>query len=254
MHLYNGPPPQGRTVRFLRNNRYLYGMKITKKQAIGENLLYVMVWLAIILVPVLNSQMMSELHISLENVLIAWRKIAPYLIVFIVHNAIIAPRLMLRHRYALYLVVNLLFIIAVFWAVDLYDQYFSTPLLFTEEEPFDEHRKASFTDLELYWNVVLALFMTGANSGIKLMYQKNWAKMSMVSPLPMSSSMYLHVNCIISTNRLTKNAPASIIRKLRVTNRSSFFMYFILSVKVHFPLIGKITTIYALLCAFCAYN
>ena len=171
MHLYNGPPPQGRTVRFLRNNRYLYGMKITKKQAIGENLLYVMVWLAIILVPVLNSQMMSELHISLENVLIAWRKIAPYLIVFIVHNAIIAPRLMLRHRYALYLVVNLLFIIAVFWAVDLYDQYFSTPLLFTDEEPFDEHRKASFTDLELYWNVVLALFMTGANSGIKLMYQ-----------------------------------------------------------------------------------
>ena len=175
MHLYNGPPPQGRTVRFLRNNRYLYGMKITKKQAIGENLLYVMVWLAIILVPVLNSQMMSELHISLENVLIAWRKIAPYLIVFIVHNAIIAPRLMLRHRYALYLVVNLLFIIAVFWAVDLYDQYFSTPLLFTEEEPFDEHRKASFTDLELYWNVVLALFMTGANSGIKLMYQSRRA-------------------------------------------------------------------------------
>ena len=89
---------------------------------------------------------------------------------------------------------------------------------------------------------------------VRAMYQKNWAKMSMVSPLPMSSSMYLHVNCIISTNRLTKNAPASIIRKLRVTNRSSFFMYFILSVKVHFPLIGKITTIYALLCAFCAYN
>ena len=29
-------------------------MKIQKKQAIGENLLYVMVWTAIILVPVLN--------------------------------------------------------------------------------------------------------------------------------------------------------------------------------------------------------
>lgn len=146
-------------------------MKITKKQAIGENLLYVMVWLAIILVPVLNSQMMSELHISLENVLIAWRKISPYLIVFIVHNAVIAPRLMLRHRYGLYLIVNLVFIIAVFWAVDLYDQFFSQPLLPADDEPFNEHRKASFTDLELYWNVVLALFMTGANSGIKLMYQ-----------------------------------------------------------------------------------
>lgn len=103
--------------------------------------------------------------------LIAWRKISPYLIVFIVHNAVIAPRLMLRHRYGLYLIVNLVFIIAVFWAVDLYDQFFSQPLLPADDEPFDEHRKASFTDLELYWNVVLALFMTGANSGIKLMYQ-----------------------------------------------------------------------------------
>ena len=56
-------------------------MKITKKQTIGENLLYVMVWSAIILVPVLNSLMMSELHVSWENVLIAWRKIAPYLII-----------------------------------------------------------------------------------------------------------------------------------------------------------------------------
>ena len=49
-------------------------MKITRKQTVGENLLYVMVWAAIILVPVLNSQMMSELHISFENVLIAWRQ------------------------------------------------------------------------------------------------------------------------------------------------------------------------------------
>lgn len=42
-------------------------MKMTRKQTVGENLLYVMVWAAIILVPVLNSQMMSELHISFET-------------------------------------------------------------------------------------------------------------------------------------------------------------------------------------------
>ena len=77
-------------------------MKIQKKQAIGENLLYVMVWAAIILVPVLNSQMMSEMHVNLENVLIAWRQIAPYLIIFIIHNAILAPRYMLRRKYGKY--------------------------------------------------------------------------------------------------------------------------------------------------------
>ena len=76
---------------------------MTRKQTVGENLLYVMVWAAIILVPVLNSQMMSELHISFENVLIAWRQIAPYFIIFIIHNSVLAPRLMLRRKYKTYL-------------------------------------------------------------------------------------------------------------------------------------------------------
>ena len=148
-------------------------MKITKKQTIGENLLYVMVWSAIILVPVLNSLMMSELHVSWENVLIAWRKIAPYLIIFIVHNSVIAPRFMLKHKYWKYLITNLTLIIGTFWFVDFYEQHITDSLLFSDlsEDQFIEHRKASFTDLEMYWNVILGFFMSGANTGIKLMYQ-----------------------------------------------------------------------------------
>ena len=98
-------------------------MQINRKQAISENLLYFMVWLVIILVPVLNSKMMSELHVSLENILIAWRKIAPYLIIFLVHNSIIAPRFMLTHRYGRYVLLDLLLIIGVFWMVDLYEKH-----------------------------------------------------------------------------------------------------------------------------------
>lgn len=147
-------------------------MKIAKKQTIGENLLYFMVWLAIILVPVLNSQMMSELHVNLGNVLTAWRKIAPYFIIFIVHNCVIAPRFMLTRRYAWYVAVNLAFITTVFGLVDLYDRHIVQAMWPSAEiEVFDSEHKASFTDLELYWNVILGLFMTGANGGIKLMYQ-----------------------------------------------------------------------------------
>lgn len=146
-------------------------MKITRKQAIGENLLYVMVWAAIILVPVLNSQMMSELHISLENVLIAWRQIAPYLIIFIVHNAVLAPRYMLRHKYKKYLASDLVLIIVVFWMVNFYEQHLSGLVEHTGNEAFDTYRQASFSNLEMYWNVVLGFFMTGANTGIKLIYQ-----------------------------------------------------------------------------------
>ena len=144
-------------------------MKIQKKQAIGENLLYLMVWAAIILVPVLNSQMMSEMHVNLENVLIAWRQIAPYLIIFIIHNAIIAPRYMLRRKYGKYLLSNLALIISVFWLVQIYEDHLSDHLL-TQADPeaLDAYRKASFSNLEMYWSVVLGFFMTGANTGIKL--------------------------------------------------------------------------------------
>lgn len=146
-------------------------MKITKKQAIGENLLYVMVWLAIILVPVLNSQMMSERHVSLENVLTTWRKIAPYLTIFLVHNAVIARHYLIRHQYWKYLFCDLLLIISAFWIVDLYEQHYAAEIAQTDLTDSTVRHKASFSDLEMYWNVILGLFMTGANSGIKLMYQ-----------------------------------------------------------------------------------
>lgn len=166
------PQPIPPALDFAVGLYYLYGMKITKKQAIGENLLYLMVWLAIILVPVLNSQMMSELHVNLENVLIAWRQIAPYLIIFIIHNSVLAPRYMLRHKYGKYLASNLALIIGVFTCVDFYEQHLTTTLMpDIAPEAFDAHRKASFTNLEMYWNVVLGFFMTGANTGIKLIYQ-----------------------------------------------------------------------------------
>ncbi len=58
----------------------------------------------------------------------------------------------------------------------------------------------------------------------KAMYQKNLANTSMVNPLPISSSMYRQVNCIINTNRHTKNAPAKSVRKFLVMNMSSFFI------------------------------
>jgi len=141
-------------------------MKFSSKQMIGENLLYLMVWMVIILVPVLNSKMLEEVHVSLENILIAWLKIAPYLLIFIIHNSLIAPRLLLRkHRYVWYLVVNLLTITAVFSLVAIYEKY--APY---DTEPYILNGKASFTDLAIYWNILLGFFMTGLNMGIKLLY------------------------------------------------------------------------------------
>lgn len=145
---------------------------------IGENLLYLMVWMVIILVPVLNSKMLEEVHVSLENILIAWLKIAPYLLIFIIHNSLIAPRLLLRkHRYVWYLVVNLLTITAVFSLVAIYEKY--APY---DTEPYILNGKASFTDLAIYWNILLGFFMTGLNMGIKLLYRSLRDEQQMEEP------------------------------------------------------------------------
>lgn len=146
-------------------------MKFSKKQTVGENLLYVMVWTAIILVPVLNSQMMSETHLSFENALVAWRKIAPYFLIFIVHNNIIAPLFMLRHKYWRYIISNLILVVGIFGMVDYYEENIAQNPIVTAYAQAGPTGKASFTDLAMYWNVVLAFFMVGANTGIKLMYR-----------------------------------------------------------------------------------
>lgn len=146
-------------------------MKISKKQAIGENLLYVMVWTAIILVPVLNSQMMSELHVDLHKAVIAWLQIVPYFVIFIIHNFLLAPRYMLRHKYAKYLASDLLLVIGIFWLVYIYDRHVSGQQVADMIDAAQAQQRISFTNLDIYWNTVLGFFMTGANSGIKLMYQ-----------------------------------------------------------------------------------
>ncbi len=141
-------------------------MKRLKKQKIGENLLYLMVWAAIILVPILNDKMLDEEHVDLMNIMRAWCREAPYLFIFIVHNSFLAPRLLLKHRYVPYMGAMLMLQLAVFGFIEAND--FSFELT---DGGRDGLHKASFTDLAMHWNMLLGLFMCGANASIKLLYQ-----------------------------------------------------------------------------------
>ena len=147
-------------------------VNLPRKQTLGENLLYFLVWLAVLLVPVLNSEMLTDLHVDLDDLVRAWRRIGPYLLLFLIHNAWIAPRLLLRRKYVRYFIVDLMAIVAIFSIVDVYERYIVTRLLPADaDDMVIEFRKATFTDLALYWNVLLGLFMNGMNAAIKLMYK-----------------------------------------------------------------------------------
>ena len=133
-------------------------VKLPKKQVVGENLLYVVAWSALILVPILSSLMLAERHVNLDEALIMWRQILPFLMIFFVHNWFIAPKCLLTGRYACYLISNVILTTVVFAAIYFYQQDYAW--LF-----------GSLTNYEFYWNVIFALMMNGTNGGIKLLYK-----------------------------------------------------------------------------------
>lgn len=139
-------------------------MKLFKRLELGENMLYTLVWVAIFLIPFMNAQLMSEHTVNFNNVIISWGKVAPYFIIFIVNNNILAPRLLINHRYWLYAISLLVMIFSIFGAIEIFDfRYWQSDILL--------RNKASFTDLEWYWNVLIGVLMSGANSMIKLYYR-----------------------------------------------------------------------------------
>lgn len=139
-------------------------MKFFKNWTLGENMLYTLVWIVVFLIPIMNSQLMSEHVVDFDKVIISWGKIAPYFIIFIVNTTILAPRLLLRNRYWLYSILLLVLLFTIFGVIEIFDfRYWQSDVHLRD--------KASFTDLEWYWNVLLGVFMAGANSMIKLYYR-----------------------------------------------------------------------------------
>ena len=139
------------------------------KPAIGENVLYLLVWGAVILVPILNSKMMSEEHIYLVNLLTVWSKLLPYIFIFIMHNNLLVPKLLLKRRYWLYIFASLAMLVVLFYQLEYYQDSLRR-LPYASGDLYVVHGRASFTDLAWYWNVLLGLFMMGANIGIKFIF------------------------------------------------------------------------------------
>ncbi len=140
------------------------------KPVIGESLLYFLVWAMALLVPILNSKMMSEEHVLLVNIFIVWSKLIPYIFIFLINNYILAPYLLLRKRYISYTVLLLIMLVSIFYTLEYYlDSISHLPYVSADSEVI--HGKASFTDLAWYWNVLLGVFMTLANIGIKFVFK-----------------------------------------------------------------------------------
>ena len=142
----------------------------TNNPILGERLLYILVWAMALLVPILNSKMMSEEHVSLSNILLVWSKLLPYIIIFMINNGLLAPRLLFKRRYIEYFTIALVMLVAIFYPLQYYQDELRM-IEYPDGSNYFVHGRASFTDLAWYWNVLLGLLMMGANCSIKFIFR-----------------------------------------------------------------------------------
>lgn len=141
-----------------------------RKQIIGENLVYSGIWAVVYLIPIMNSTLMSEAYIDFNKVFLAWGKITPYFILFMLNNQVFIRFQLNRGRIAWYLLTCLLMICVTFGCIEVYEQW-RIAVLGESVGELIQPRHASLTDLRWYWNIVLAAFMFCANLGIKKFYE-----------------------------------------------------------------------------------
>ncbi len=143
---------------------------LIRKQIIGENLVYSGIWAVVYLIPIMNSTLMSEAHIDFNKVFLAWGKITPYFVLFMLNNQVFIRFQLNRGRIAWYLLTCLLMICVIFGCIEVYEQW-RIAVLGESVGELIQPRHASLTDLRWYWNIVLAAFMFCANLGIKKFYE-----------------------------------------------------------------------------------
>ena len=100
-----------------------------KKSEVKENLVYLLIWVLLLLSPVISMWLRmngdSSMVFSWDEVLRSWRIIAPFLIVFIVHNYLVAPLLIYRKKPVLYwtLALCVVFIFQLYQCNDRPDRH-----------------------------------------------------------------------------------------------------------------------------------
>lgn len=125
---------------------------------VGENMAYVLVWATIFLIPFIYTKLIADRQVEFNDALTIWGKILPYYIIFLINNYLLAPFLLLRQRYLWYITALILLVVAVFGNAQLLSLTANIGQI-------------SFTELQLYWKMLLGIIIAGANSMIKLYYR-----------------------------------------------------------------------------------
>ena len=142
-----------------------------RKQVIGENALYFCVWLGVFLVPFMNAGLMAE-SLMLDSILVAWMKIIPFYLLFVLNTFILFRYLHRKHLYWLYYTLTTLFIVGIFTLLEFYersDAAFAISFAKVGEAVLVQH--VSLSVFPWWGNMIAAALMIVANNLIYTFYR-----------------------------------------------------------------------------------
>ncbi len=142
-----------------------------RKQVIGENMLYALIWSVVYLVPFMNAGLMSE-QMSIGATLASWLKIIPFFVLFLINSLLLYRYLFARQRYTAYVLVSLLLIVVVFMGLEIYEQaeHIGIAWPFGPTDLGINRQHISLTVFPWWGNIVAGVLMFVANDVIRLMY------------------------------------------------------------------------------------
>ncbi|MFR9650197.1 MAG: histidine kinase [Rikenellaceae bacterium] len=138
---------------------------------IEEKLLYILVWAVVFLIPILNFFMLPDDGLHLIELLLAWLKILPFFIIFLIHSMFLLPLFALKRRYIIYLALTSGVIGVTFGVVKFFDLAFMADVYLVDLNGDKVTGSLLFTYLDFFWNSLLSLAMCAANYVIKLIYE-----------------------------------------------------------------------------------
>ena len=137
------------------------------KQALTEGLLYFFVWTFVFLVPIFSGSIFRSDPFEWRSIQTAWSIIAPYFLLFSIHNWWIVKRFLLTRQYLTYVALTIVTVVVIFTSIDLYHHIYGIDI----EQPDVRMTTLVFSHLPLPINLLLGVFMCGLNSGIKMIYK-----------------------------------------------------------------------------------
>ena len=150
------------------------GKKINiRKQVLGENALYLIIWVIVFLVPFMNAGLMSEKVIDIPASLLAWLKILPFFILFLLNNLVLFRFLHRKYLYWVYYLVSVSLSVSLFTGLEFYEQSdiaFAVSLG-TIGQSF-EAQHIVLTVFPWWGNMIAAALMFGANNALYTFYRK----------------------------------------------------------------------------------